>query len=241
MRQWSLGVVRLILMPLGTVRVVTRVRSARSVTLSVMATLEVVPALWKTLVIGKRTVMKMKKPVEASCRSRTLGIWRVVESAVKTLPVRPTTGPVRKWLIPHRRNPPPQGGGFSRLSLEFSGQFLPFAAMIGRMTDRSEIRAELDVWLNRNAELENILRSKGVQINPFTFVTARLNALIDHVLGPIEDMADEDDARIRWEIKLATDLNGALTTANQEVDTELRKATLTQGVVQVAQQLHIPR
>jgi hypothetical protein len=105
---------------------------------------------------------------------------------------------------------------------------------------RSEIRKELELWLTRNAELENIMKSKGVGLNPMTFLTARLNFLIDTVIGPIDDH-DEDSPRIKWEIEYAKLTSAYVTTANQEIDAEIRKAQLTQGVGQTAQQLHLPR
>ena len=105
---------------------------------------------------------------------------------------------------------------------------------------RSEIRKELETWLNRNVELENIMKSKGVALNPMTFLSARLNFLIDTVVGPIDD-EDEESPRILWEIALAKLTNGFVTTANQEIDAEIRKAQLLQGVGQQAQQIHLPR
>lgn len=106
--------------------------------------------------------------------------------------------------------------------------------------DRSEIRKELETWLGRNAELENLIKSKGVALSPFTFLSARLNALIDYVIGPIEDH-NEQSPRILWEVELAKLTNGFLTSANQEIDAEIRKIQLTQGVGETAQQLHLPR
>lgn len=107
------------------------------------------------------------------------------------------------------------------------------------MTDRSLIRQELENWLTRNLELENIIKSKGVGLNPLTFLGIRLNALIDHLIGPIDD--EPESPRILWEIEQAKSANAFLTTANQEIDAELRKLQLTQGVGQTAQQLHLPR
>lgn len=105
--------------------------------------------------------------------------------------------------------------------------------------ERSAIRQELDTWLQRNLELENVMRSKGVQLNPMTFFSARLNSLIDHLIGKIDD-ADPESERVKWEVELAKTTNGFLTSANQEIDAEIRKAQLTQGVGQTAQKLHLP-
>lgn len=104
---------------------------------------------------------------------------------------------------------------------------------------RSEIRKELEMWLTRNFEIENLMKAKGVNLSPLTFLSARLNYLIDTLIGPIEDDNNES-LRIKWEVDIAKLTNRFLTDANQQVDAEIRKAQLVSGVGETAQKLHLP-